>query len=237
MQVFHHKGWELLSFIEKSKGLELFQLIDEKRYRVNSILKSDQRSEVVTIKFYNETLVLKIPKQKNLNRWIRFTTLYRQGESFRCFCSLKNLMQLSLPTAKPILAAERRISGMVTNSWFIYRYIPGENCLDKKDFYPGVIQALKQLHEKNLLHGDPQIRNFILSEDLVVHMIDAKLKSPSFSFFSYKHEWAYLAKSAPGIEEFYCNINTPIYQLAKAVDRMFRRFVRMKRKVIYILKN
>lgn len=237
MQSYTYNGWRILSFIPKNRAEDFFRLIQDGEYEILKILKENKRSNVVQFSYKGEDLVLKIPLEKNRNRWIRFTTLYRQGESYKCIKSLAKLNQLDIPTAQPFMAAEKRSFGMVVDSWLIYKYVPGHHCLDKENHYPKVTAALKSLHTKKYLHGDPQIRNFILGDDDIIHMIDAKLKPAYFSFYSKKSEWAYLSKSAPGIEQYIEVKDKFWYKVAKKADRYFRSFVIKKRRLLNGMKK
>ncbi|MGK7392148.1 MAG: lipopolysaccharide core heptose(II) kinase RfaY [Candidatus Cyclobacteriaceae bacterium M2_1C_046] len=237
MQIYKYNGWRILSFIPDQEAKKIFNLVQEDSYATVSILKQYDRSKVLRFSLEDNDYVLKIPLEKNNNPWIRFTTLYRKGESFKCLYSMHKLKELQLPTAQPIMTAEKRSFGMVVDSWLVYKYVPGEHCLNKKDHYPEVIDTLQSLHGKSFLHGDPQIRNFILGEDRLIHMIDAKLKRSYFSFFSKNYEWAYLAKSAPGIENYFSFKNNFWFKAAKKADWIFRKFVRKRRKIIKAIKT
>lgn len=238
MQVYKYNGWRILSFISENEGNIFFDHISKNKYKPLKILKDNHRSKVILFEFENIPYILKIPIAKNKNRWIRFTTLYRSGESLRGLKSLHTLQELGIPTADPIMVAEKMYFGMVVDSWMIYKYIEGDNCLNKTDLYDDVVTALESLHQKKYLHGDPQIRNFILSPDKKIHLIDVKVRRTGlFSFYSKNYEWAYLARSTDNIEAHFPNKNNLWYKIAKKSDKIFIDFVPKKRKFLNAIKN
>lgn len=232
MSIRHKDGWNILG---KPQDISLFDMISQGRYILKTPLKEHNRSDVYKIEISQREYVLKIPKEKNRKWWIRFTTLFRDGEAFKNIKGMFKYEELGLHTTQPVIAAEKRSFGMVTDSWLLYEYIDGENCLDREDLYPMVVEELKLIHSKGYLHGDPQIRNFLYKNNQI-YVIDSNPKRVGIIGFSRAYEFAYLRRSAPGIEAYFGEINGWwLYKLAFKYDIYERKFVRTRRKIKNLL--
>lgn len=231
--VYDSNQWRILS---SSESVSLFEIITQKKYALINPLKQHHRSLVYHIEANGKAYVLKIPLEKNKRWWIRFTTLFRDGEAFKNIKGMLKYEELGLHTTKPVMAAEKRVSGMVTDSWLLYEYLDGKPCLDHEEYYPLVIDELKLIHKQGYLHGDPQIRNFLFKEGKI-YVIDSNPKPVGLTGFSRAYEFAYLRKSAPGIEKYFGKINDWwLYRLAFKYDIYERKFVRTRRRIKKLLK-
>lgn len=227
MSIRQKNGWNILS---SENDLHLFDLVQNGSYEVVNTLKKHHRSLVYQIKIAGKLYVLKIPSEKNKRWWIRFTTLLRTGEAFKNIKGMLRYRELGLCSTTPVIAAEKRTSGMVTDSWLLYEYLDGEPCLGHEDYYPLVIDELKRIHSKGYLHGDSQIRNFLYKNGKI-YIIDSNPGRVT-SAFSRAYEFAYLRKSAPGIENYFGDINDWwLYKAAFYYDIYERKFVDIRRKV------
>lgn len=121
-------------------------------------------------------LVVKIPRARNRRQWERFLTLFRDGESFRRFKDLKHFRELGFNGPEPVLAAEKRISGMVTDGFYIYRFVRGR-LADNRD-YNLIVPELLRLHRRGYIRRDPRVANYVIGDDGKVFFIDFKLKKP-----------------------------------------------------------
>ena len=233
MKKVQYKGWNLLIAhqIDENKAQEMFDLIVKNKFDEISVLKDNHRSSVRRIDISNMDLVYKVPKEKNLRLWIRFLTWFRKGEAFKNLMSMNTLDEIGINTTKPILAAEKRQWGMVVDSWLLYEYLEGKSCLDRPETYDRVMETLSKIHANGLIHGDPQIRNFLEKGD-EIYVIDANPKKAGLTWFDYGYEWAYLRKSAPGIENKFGEIlNSFWYQYAFRYDLFNQRFSRFRKKI------
>lgn len=238
MRILPYKDSRLLvsDNLSDEKAKLLFDTISNRSYTVSTILKKNQRSSVYKINFEGKDLVLKVPKEKNNRKWIRFLTWFRKGEAFKNILGMIKLRGKGIKTTVPLLAAERRALGMVVDSWLLYEYLDGVTCLDHPEHYPSVVKKLSEMHAKNFLHGDPQIRNFISYQD-EIYVIDSNPKSAA-NAFSRAYEWAYLRKSAPGIENLFGDINDWwLYKVAFRYDLYERKFARQRRRVKRAIKD
>jgi len=231
LQQTKYKGWQILYNGDKA----LFDLVDDiisgqYENRITQELKNNSRSLLVLIDYNGKPILLKNPREKNTRKWIRFTTLYRQGEAFRNLSNLATLTTLQIESNKPLLAMQKRRWGMVVDSWLVYAFKSGRPSGEAQ--YPDVVQKLKHFHDHNLLHGDAQIENFIADNDTIV-TLDAHLKKPLLGAISKYLEYFYLQKSAPGIEQYYdMDTSSGVYRLAAAYSRFYwswRAFKKRKR--------
>jgi len=231
MRKINYESWKLLlsDNLSDQNGKALFDAIQNNHFKIKDLLKENQRSKVQRITVFEKDLVYKIPTEKNNRKWIRFMTWFRKGEAFKNITGMDTLWSKDIKTTVPIMAAEKRLFGMVTESWLLYEYLDGQSCLDQFDYHPMVIETLKEIHKKGLLHGDSQIRNFVISHD-EIYVIDSNPKPTGIFGFDRAYEWAYLRKSNPGIEKFFGDINDWwLYKLAFWYDIYERKFTEKKR--------
>lgn len=206
----------------------IIKQVESSDFEVIKVLKDHHRSKVSRIRLNDLDLVLKIPREKNTKPWIRFLTLFRSSEAFKNLVGMKLLNSSGFRTTRGYLACEYRSWGMVTDSWVLYHYLEGEECLDVENTYPKVVGLLSKMHSSHILHGDAQIRNFLLSED-DLFIIDA---NPSISQSNFKKafEFAYLKRSQPEIEKYFGEIkHSKWYIFAEQFDKYERIFARKKR--------
>ena len=232
MKRLNHKGWRLLydSNVDERQASLLFEAVQSSDYQKIDSLKENHRSHVKRIKISSYDLVLKVPTEKNKRPWIRFVSLFRQGEAFKNVMAMNTLLKSGILTTRPLLAAEYRNKGMVTDSWLLYEYLDAKSCLDRPETFPDVVNTLARVHSNNLLHGDSQIRNF-LSSNSNIYVIDANPQRPLFAPFSKAFEWAYLCRSQPKIEAYYGVHGQGMwYRLAKWYDTTERKWKRWKRR-------
>lgn len=142
---------------------------------------------------------------------------------------MNKLNELNIPTTTPVMAAEKRIKGMVKDSWLMYEYLEGENCQDQSRL-SDVVKLLGKIHRQGYLHGDAQIRNFLYAKGGIA-VIDANPSKPLFPAYEFADEFAYLARSAPEIEVYFKNRNSFLYKMAKKIELQSRIIAGYKRKI------
>jgi ADP-heptose:LPS heptosyltransferase len=223
-----YKGWRVL-FNGDEAIYDIMDDIIRKNIqgRVLQEIKNNRRSRVLLITYNGGLAVLKSPREKNHRKWIRFTTLYRQGEAFKVIRNLNKLERMGIVSNKPLLAMEKRRFGMVVDSWLLYEYLEGRHC--RESDYPSVANLLARIHAKNMLHGDPHINNFLRSHGQVV-TIDCNPKFPLFGTASKVYEYLYLQHSAPGIEQYFkLTVNSGSYRLAALYSNLYWSWRRHKK--------
>ena len=215
--------------LSQSEALRIVKQVEAGDFEVIEVLKDHPRSKVSHIKLDKVDLVLKVPREKNKRAWIRFLTLFRKSEVFKNLLGMKLLNTLGFSTTKSLLACEYRKWGMVTDSWLLYQYLYGKECLDRPATFESVVELVENMHAKHILHGDAQIRNF-LTNGTDIYTIDANPKK-STSSFAKAYELAYLKRSQPNIEHVFRKEKkrTFMYWLAVKFDFYERLFARKKR--------
>jgi len=215
-----YKGWRVLFNGDESLYGLMDDIINHRlQGHVSAELKNNQRSRVYLISFQGQKAVLKQPREKNTRKWIRFTTLYRRGEAFKAIQNLERLRGFGLEANQPFMAIEKRRMGMVVDSWLLYEFKAGKAC--DRTHYPSIVGQLKALHDRNLLHGDAHLENFLMTDKGII-TIDANLKRPIFGAASKYYELLYLRHSAPGIEKYFrIPPNSPSYRLARIYSKIY----------------
>ena len=228
------KNWTLLipASLNDHEATEIFSKIQVGDFKVVKSLKDTYRSQVQRISVMGRDLVLKIPNEKNTRTWIRLLTWFRIGEAYKNLKGMQLLQDRNIPTTTPVLAAEKRNSGMVVDSWLLYEFLEGKSCVEIPSSHQKVVSALGDIHKVGLLHGDPQIRNFVIFKE-EIYTIDSNPKRIGFTGFDVGYEWAYLRKSAPGIEIFFSDILESFwYKFAYYYDLYVRKLSKWKRIVL-----
>ena len=195
-----YKGWNVLCCEDKIDWHLIDCVINQSGLDVIKCLKNDQRSLVLLVSHNGNRWVLKTPREKNRRKWIRFTTWIRKGEAFKTILNLDRLKCLGIPSNLPVLAVEKRHFGMVVDSRMVYTYRDGTRC--NQEHYELVVETLTKMHAQNILHGDPQIRNFIYHAGQIL-TIDCNPRRRWLGKISTSYELLYLEKSAPGISKYF----------------------------------
>lgn len=235
-KILKYKDWSILTtgYFQDDTVKELFDHIRSDKFEHGEYLKEHHRSIVSRFSFKNRDLVLKIPLEKNKRPWIRFTTLYRDGEAYRNIYAMELLASLEIPSTVPVLAAEMQNRGMVTDSFLVYEYLDGTSCSDHAEWYPLVVERLASMHDKGILHGDSQIQNFLQTGGMI-SVIDS---SPSTirNHYQVAYEYVYLKKSCPDIEPYFGDIvQTFWYRFAAKKLAFDRNLAHTRRRIKRLL--
>ncbi len=176
MYFYSHKGYKIITGLDYQKALKLVNEVLQESYQIQHEYKNNKNCLVSKIKTGDfENIVLKIPRSRNSRIWERFLTLFRESDAFRIFGSLETVNNLGLNAPKPLLAAQKRSCGFVTDSFFLYDFIDGDTA--GKDNINKVLEALQKLHSHGYIRSDPQLSNFLI-KDNTVYFIDMRLKKP-----------------------------------------------------------
>ena len=199
------------------------------------IFKDDNRSLVAVFYFEGRKLVIKVPREKNRRKWIRFLTLFRKSEAVRNFYELKSVLDNNIITAVPVAAIEKRRSAMLIESFLIYEYLDGKEV--EESGYNNVVAKLREIHLMGNVHGDSQIRNFLVCGD-AIGIIDARFSKKRFGAFSDSYEMWYLRKSADGIGKYMEDDTKKIsFKLVDVIFSVFRIYKNSKKRIIKKLKS
>ncbi|SFR85333.1 heptose II phosphotransferase [Marinobacter daqiaonensis] len=172
-----HRGYHLRinSELGADNGRRLLDDILDNTIEYQRVFKDHARTLSVRVDFDQKDLLLKVPRARNRRGWERMLTLFRSSEGLRTFQNLKRIRQLGFFAPTPVLAAEKRRFGMVTDSLVCYEFAEGRPAADEDA--PQVLEALRELHSLGAIRTDPQPANFLISDDRVI-FIDFRLKIP-----------------------------------------------------------
>src|SRR5690606_23141190 len=174
-------------------------------------------------------VVVKSPRLKNRSRWIRWTTLFRRGESFDTIAELWRARRAGAPVADPVFAMEKRAGGRVVDSWMSYFYIDGRRCRPSE--YPALVRALESLHRAGWVHGDPHFDNF-LWDGTQVRILDCRPRRPFFGAVSRAYDFVLLRNSRPELEPLFGPwTRTFAFRCAVAYDRWIHGWRAWKKRV------
>ena len=137
-------------------------------------LKDNHRSTVKRGTLFGLDVVVKRPKDKNRRTWARLWSLVLPGEAAATIENLHKLRNAGIESVKPLLALERRVNGMVVDSWLCYQYRAGEPCDD--ECLDEIITLLQRMHKAGFRHDDPTSNNFLRADDGKLFTIDTKAK-------------------------------------------------------------
>ena len=175
LQEFKHNGCELVAKAPRDEAVRLADALERRAFNVASVFKDDRRTYIARIEINGQDCIYKVPRGRNKRRWERLLTLFREGETFRHFRSMAQLIELGFRAPEPVLAAQRRSRGMVVDSWLLYRFVEGEKA------GPGnagpITHELLRLHEMGYLRRDPHAKNYLVADGGIV-FVDSRLTRP-----------------------------------------------------------
>ncbi len=192
------------------------------------VLRDDRRSRVLLCDSLSGAQtgpwVVKRPVEKDDSFWIRLTTLYRRGEANRMFSSAQDMIVSGIPVPDAIMQFERRRFGMIVESWFVYRYVPGKRCEERH--LPQVISVLNMLHHKGLYHGDPHPNNWLQSDDGVV-ALDMNPRSKKAHGFWRAYDFVLLERHSSKVVGL-IDVDSMNWHLAKAYLALIQKWRTIK---------
>jgi thiamine kinase-like enzyme len=229
LKIEKYKEWNVLYTGEKYVFDYIDNIINLENLNILKEIKNNKRSLVLIVSLMGKKFILKSPLEKNRRKWIRFTTLFRNGEAFKTILNMERLNNMGIKTNNPTMAIEKRVFGMVCDSWMLFEYEEGEPCAE--EHYALAVQKLKEIHAKDILHGDPQIRNFLYNGKEII-TIDCNPKRIWLGNISKAYEYIYLEKSAEGIDKhFTFSRDTLSYRIAKKYSILYWSWRRIKKKI------
>lgn len=190
------RNYDIVTTLSEPEARELLSTCLDKRYEHMSALKDNKHNFVAKVETKGlPQLIVKEPRKRNKRRWERTMTLFRPGEAVRIHNSHQKLLELGFLCPSPLLAAERRDSGVVTGSFVIYRFQEGRPATSADA--ERVSRELQRLHQKGYTRGDPKALNFLINQDQV-YFIDFKLSKPVlFRKHSMRMEYAHFLHTMP----------------------------------------
>lgn len=140
-------------------------------------IKNIRRTYVAEFSLRGQDYMFKIPRARDLRPWERMLTLFRAPDVERFSQSMDQLLALGIPGPRPVMLGLHRRFGMVTHSFIIYRKLEGHAAKDESEIEQ-VCRALDALHEQGYLRRDALLRNFVITPDGQVGLIDFRLSRP-----------------------------------------------------------
>ncbi|MGL6115215.1 MAG: lipopolysaccharide core heptose(II) kinase RfaY [Cetobacterium sp.] len=221
-------------YYESSLGKKVMYALKNKNYSIIQVLKEDNRSKVLLIEIEKKLYVYKVPIEKNSRKWQQFISLFRGGESQREFKNLKKIAEIGLKAPLPVLYWEKRILGMVVDSYLVSTYIEG-NPGEKEDVEK-IGKFLEEIHSKGFLHGDSQLPNFMVQGNEEIYLIDAKLQKNIYGPFGRVYEFIYLEESYHDELNIY-DKTTIYYKIAKLFNGYLHWYGSFRKKIKKIFKR
>lgn len=199
--VLKQGDWACLCNPEQRTLLNNINNISELRQQLQGLpitLKDNHRSTVKRGELLGLDVVAKRPSDKNNRLWARFSSLFTSGEAVVTIENLAKLKRAGIESVEPLFALEKRVRGVVVDSWFCYQYRAGEPCgaagLDK------IVELLHKMHAAGFRHDDPTWNNFLHANDGVLFTIDTKARPCTGAFHAAKD--FVLLKRANGLSDF-----------------------------------
>lgn len=175
--ILHLRGYRVLAECDPDRAEELLAGITAGTLGFEKTYKDKKKGLVAAFTRPGlGELVVKIPRARNRRRWERFLTLFRDGEAFRRFRDFRQLREMGFNCPEAVMAAEKRTSGMVTDGFYVYRFVRGR-LADNRD-YRLIAPELLRLHRRGYIRRDPKSDNYLIDDDGRVFFIDFKLKKP-----------------------------------------------------------
>ena len=172
-----HAGYAVRAVYPHDKAIRLLDLIWRDQLTVTHRFKDNPRNYIVRAEFEGEDLIVKIPRSRNKRAQERLMTWFRAGEAERRYASMQQLEALGFACTPPVLAAERRRCGMVTDNVLVYRYVDGR--LARPGDEEALAQVLLPFYAMGYLRRDCKPSNFVIAADTgAVHFIDFRLTRP-----------------------------------------------------------
>ncbi len=182
-----HREW-VLAGVQGVGGIEAAV---RQCHALSTTLKDNHRSTVTRGELWGREVVAKRPRDKNRRLWMRLSSLLVASEAVATIANLTKLSQAGVESVEPLFAIERRVFGMVVDSWLCYDYREGQRC-DQASL-PDIVGLLHQMHSAGFRHGDPTWNNFLKGDDGVLFTIDTKAK-PCVGEYHKTHDFALLQR-------------------------------------------
>lgn len=173
----NHQGYKITSYLNEDLSRRLVEEIVKGTVTRKTVFRDNWRTLSAQIQINDHSLLLKVPRARNGRRWERFLTFFRGSDALRSFRHLELMSSLGFSAPQPVLAAEFRNSGFVTDSFLCYQFVNGRRA-EAQDA-ANILSTLCELHKRGYLRGDAQLANFLIVNDLVT-FIDFRLKKPRF---------------------------------------------------------
>ncbi len=132
----------------------------------------DSRNRVVRFTLDGHTMMVKRFKRVNIIQQIVYS-FFRRTKAERAFLFAKEFQRRGIDTPQPVAYMEERRLGLFTTGYFVSLETPGTETsllLREVQDYPkeladAVAAQIALMHSQGVLHGDPNLSNFLCSEE------------------------------------------------------------------------
>jgi len=208
MEIKKLKYKDFIIYYIDDKYLELGKDIINKNEVVTEEIKVTKRNYVVKIKYQNEELILKAPRNEFRIPQRKLGTLVKKGEARSTFENITKLIEEGfVEYVKPLLAVVKRKYGMIDESYIIFELSSDNEKCKLED----ILQLGKKMHEKGIYHGDFNMSNFLFDDGIKI--IDTQGKKYWFGEYRPNYDFLTLEESVYGRfgKEDWYNRNTWFY--------------------------
>ncbi len=212
--VYH--GYRLHLCGARPDAARVFQAVVAGDFAEKTVFKSDGRTYSALIEIGSKACVLKIPHDRNRRLSQRMLSFFRPSMAVRQMESMVQLRQLGFRAPEPLCAGERRLMGVLTDSFLLYEYAEGRKAT--RDDAALLTPELLRLHEMGFMRNDPHAKNYLIDDEGVV-FIDATLRRPRwFRTLSLRRELVRFTDSSPMAVAYIPDriTGSPAYRIARA---------------------
>lgn len=193
---FSYRGYRIVTAQDDQAARSLVDRVLSNQIEILEVYRDNRNSFTAKCVFGFREAVIKVPRGKNRKRIARFFTLFRSSEPVRRYNDMTALRRLGINGPMPVLAAEKRSSGMVVDSFLMYLYIQGR--VPESGDESAVLKEVRRLHRMGYTRKDSKPENFLVNGSNV-YLIDFKLKRPVlFKKTRINMELAWLVRRMPG---------------------------------------
>ena len=193
-KVFYRKGYDTGSF--------LHLIVKHRKALANndwgSIIKRDSKTCLTRFPFEDNEIHSVVVKQYKKPFFLcLLKNIFRKPPGRKAWIAGNGLFVYGIPTPKPIALLEKRIAGIVTDSYIIMEAVPdslemdryllknfqnqSENCLSpgtgkKRKFIDTFAQTIGVMHEKMVFHHDLKTCNIMVKENTFVRFYFSRFR-------------------------------------------------------------
>jgi len=193
MKIKKLKYKDFIIYYIDDKYLELGKDIINKSEVVTEEFKVTKRNYVVKIKYQNEELILKAPRNEFRIPQRKLGTLVKKGEARSTFENITKLIEDGfIEYVKPLLAIVKRKYGMIEESYIVFEFSDNNEKYQLED----ILQLGKKMHEKGIYHGDFNMSNFLFDDGIKI--IDTQGKKYWFGKYRPNYDFLTLEENIYG---------------------------------------
>jgi heptose II phosphotransferase len=194
----------------------------------DAVIHESARGRVATVDHPAGRLVIKHSFLERTSRWRRILSLFRPAEGVRAFRATRALRLAGVRVPEAVFGLERRRWGLAVDSWHVYRFVDGRAA--RVEDAEELVRALRALHVRGWVHGDPHLGNFLIRGHDVL-LLDCSRVRRSWSPYARAFDFVLLEKCCRGLGggPLVLPNEGPWTRLARTHSRALVAWRRMKR--------